>query len=283
MNNLPGDPATYPANVRAPSDDENRNDTVFGRPLQDLADRTAFLHRRDVGLSVASLFDLIALSGVTVGDCATVRSYGQYFYTMSSLTALSPWVMAAGGMGAGYWVHAARKPLLNESDGGIGMQPKIDPALLGPQLYYGGPLTLPSPLVPQQVTSATPTVVATVDFPNLLVGDQVVGMYGPIGLYNTAVAAADYATVMVAYQDDATGTAPPGGAMAHVLIPGTASINIPHSAGPWTIPFSHTIGVAGTLRITLEAYTTGGNILWATFFDQVFGHTGQLTIYRGTE
>ena len=65
-NNIPGNPANYPANIRAAGGGENRSSTIFDREISDLADRTAYLAQAGVNKQLIYAGDLVVASQATI-------------------------------------------------------------------------------------------------------------------------------------------------------------------------------------------------------------------------
>jgi len=88
-NNIPGNPASWPANIRAVGGGENRTSTIFDREISDLADRTAYLAKAGVNKQLIYAGDLIVSSQATV--TSNSKTPTQF------LPALSTTIVAAAG------------------------------------------------------------------------------------------------------------------------------------------------------------------------------------------
>lgn len=112
MSNIPGNPANYPANIRAPGGADNRNATTEDAAFQDLADRTAYLHGSRVSQhQTASPGDMQALTGMASGDVCYVQDLGYYrWWGTSTYTLNEPFIYPS--LTAGAWVYDSWELLL---------------------------------------------------------------------------------------------------------------------------------------------------------------------------
>jgi hypothetical protein len=74
--NIPGNPANFPANIRAPSGSDARNSTTEAAALQDLADRTAYLKTQQTVLAFGNSApaSAIAYSNATTTPTTIISS-----------------------------------------------------------------------------------------------------------------------------------------------------------------------------------------------------------------
>jgi hypothetical protein len=137
MKNTPGNPNNYPANVRTIEDGDKRNATNLAAQTEDLADRTAYIHKKALEHVYYSLAALAAVTDAELIDRAYVLSRGWYHYDTVTSTPDGEFIVAATGMGSGSWIS---EYVLSFLVGGDGDPFKVQDALLPyhETIYIGG-------------------------------------------------------------------------------------------------------------------------------------------------
>jgi hypothetical protein len=278
---IAGNPANYPASVRAATGSDPRNATTEAATATDLADRTAYLHRTGPASFLASLS---ALEAETDASPKFVDQFGWYSHIASTLTPSFGVVVAATGIGTGCWVRSDRWGLFAGSGDGTTTPPKIAPQFLMPQYQWTLPLTMAAKLGGSTASPALGTVTGSIiSIGDTLEGDILTGIIGPIFLYNTDNGTSgNSAQFVVSVQDNAGGVSPPASVAEAVLyVPSTSATGgVPF--GVTTVPFQHTVAVEGIVRISIKiaASVAGGTMSVATIDDSLCA-LGQITLHRG--
>lgn len=112
--NIPGTASSYPANVVAPSDGDQRNAASMQVALTQLADRTAWLRDQIDGAGtgverIRTVADFTALAAITApnradGDFAVVVGFGLYRFSAASLAQTDGVAAIEPAAGAGCWL-----------------------------------------------------------------------------------------------------------------------------------------------------------------------------------
>lgn len=109
-NDIPGNPANFPANIRAAAGGENRSSTIFDREISDLADRTAWLRARQTQGMI-----MIVNSAVLTSDYIDWDPTGHTTFTAVTSNASAALTNAITGVAAGDRVHVHYGPFAAEA------------------------------------------------------------------------------------------------------------------------------------------------------------------------
>lgn len=151
---IPGDPNTFNTTITAPTGGDARNAASVATPLEQLANRTAFLKNRlDNGVKRIRQFDdlaeLKAATGLTDGEHCFVRDddyFGLYEYQIASTTPQSlPWIVVPDAPTPGRYFHSCLR-LIDYNTGAPRAAVK--------------PTFCPKPLA-YNVSNGTPSITAT--------------------------------------------------------------------------------------------------------------------------
>ena len=135
---LTDDPTTFPNQVRTPDGSAPRNATTEAGPLQDLANRTAFLKRWGPD-HMGSILDMRGLVAPQGGDDFFSLEFGHYVFRTAVTAGPEPFCYAANDGTVGRWVSPMIRLLCGQA------VPSGSPALIQQSL-------LPNPPYPRLVS-----------------------------------------------------------------------------------------------------------------------------------